>query len=98
MTAWTIQEDVSGNDEIGQEEVGSWAVDGDFVPSVEKGAWGMSKASLSPNATAENSFLSFGGHAASEYGFLPTDVNILPLVTQSDHTEWTIQVDPPIND
>lgn len=98
MPTWSVQEDISSDDEVGQEEAASWSVDEDFVPSVENGTWGMSKASLSPNATDNNSVLSFGGHAASEFDFLPGDVTVKPLVTQSDHHDWVIERDLPIND
>ena len=98
MPTWSVQEDISSDDEVGQEEAASWDVDDDFVPSIENGAWGMSKASLSPNATDNNSALSFGGHAASEFGFLPGDVSVVPSITQGDKVGWTIEADPPIND
>lgn len=94
---WTVQQDISGNDSVGQAEAATWDNVPDFVPSVEHNQWNMNN-SLTPNATAPNSFLGFGGHAASEFDFFPADVNVKPAETQADHRDWEIQREVLIDD
>ena len=91
-TDWTV---VDGNNP--EEGFSEWDVDSlaSLDSKEERQAWCVTPTALgiSPNATAENSALSWGNNAAEDFRFLPEEVEVAPELTQGGDetpTDWTI--------